>query len=61
MTFSDFQKEVLSQVLDFLYIVYILTSPSARNREKSVLGGPFLKADPQFVDGKVNAVKLCMF
>lgn len=35
-TFSEFQEEVLSYILDFLHVLYILTIPSAQNREKSV-------------------------
>ena len=38
-SFSELQREVLSQILDFYYVLYMLTSPSAQNMEKSVFLG----------------------
>ena len=41
-TFSEFQGEVKSQIMDFLYALYVLTSPSAQTRKLVSLRRQFL-------------------
>ena len=34
--FSDFQEDIFPEILDIIYVVYILPSPLAQKQEKSI-------------------------